>query len=189
MATTNGRGRGVAGNARRPHGARLARVQFPRKKTRTVPARLTITCSIVSDRRARMGDIPSWRELASGDPTTRAQNAALQVGSIGPALPQHACRRPQYLQPSTPSRLALDAADLSSRGREPMAKRNYRRMTADAAISVFRPMQLNLTMPVAMAVCRRCGYINGHVVVDRECHRVRCLAASSRPSDFANARP
>jgi IS1 family transposase len=48
-----------------------------------------------------------------------------------------------------PSRLALDTADLSSRGREPMAKRNYGRMTADAGLSLFRPMQLNLTMPVA----------------------------------------
>jgi hypothetical protein len=89
----------------------------------------------------------SGGELASGGATTRAQNAGLQVGSIGPALPQHACRRPQYLRPSTPSRLALDTADLSSRGREPMAKRNYGRMTADAGLSLFRPMQLNLTMP------------------------------------------
>ena len=89
----------------------------------------------------------SGGELASGGATTRAQNAGLQVGSIGPALPQHACRRPQYLQPSTPSRLALDTADFSSRGREPMAKRNYGRMTADGGLSLFRPMQLNLTMP------------------------------------------
>src|SRR5882762_4434130 len=44
------------------------------------------------------------------------EDAALQVASIGPALPQHACRRPQYLQSSTPSRLAADAADLPSRG-------------------------------------------------------------------------
>jgi len=32
------------------------------------------------------------------------------------ALPQHACRRSQHLQPSTPSRLAIDAADLPGRG-------------------------------------------------------------------------
>src|SRR5271169_2315884 len=77
-----------------------------------------------------------------------------------PALPQHACRRPQYLQPSTPSRLALDTADLSSRGREPMAKRNYGRMTADAGLSLFRPMQLNLTMPrrlLATSISSTCG--------------------------------
>jgi hypothetical protein len=30
------------------------------ENTRTVPASLTIICSIASDRRARMGDIPSW---------------------------------------------------------------------------------------------------------------------------------
>jgi hypothetical protein len=28
-----------------------------------------------------------------------------------------------------------------------MAKRNYGRMTADAGLFLFRPMQLNLTMP------------------------------------------
>ena len=30
-----------------------------------------------------------------------------------------------------------------------MAKRNYGRMTADGGLSLFRPMQLNLTMPTA----------------------------------------
>jgi hypothetical protein len=29
-----------------------------------------------------------------------------------------------------------------------MAKRNYGRMTADAGLSLFRPMQLNLTIPL-----------------------------------------
>ena len=30
-----------------------------------------------------------------------------------------------------------------------MAKRNYGRMTADGGLSLFRPMQLNLTMPAS----------------------------------------
>src|ERR1700736_5113408 len=64
----------------------------------------------------------SGREFASGSATTRAQNAAVQIGSIGPALPQHACRSPQYLQSSTPSRLAVNAPDLPSRGGDPMAR-------------------------------------------------------------------
>jgi len=35
-----------------------------------------------------------------------------------PNASQHACRSSQHLQPSTPSRLALDAPDLPSRGAE-----------------------------------------------------------------------
>jgi hypothetical protein len=58
----------------------------------------------------------SGGELASACTATRAQSAAVQIGSICPALPQHACRGPQHLQPSTPSRIAIDAADLPSRG-------------------------------------------------------------------------
>jgi transposase-like protein len=56
----------------------------------------------------------SGGELASARTATRAQDAAVQIGSIRSAFPQHACRRPQHLQPSTPSRLAIDAADLPS---------------------------------------------------------------------------
>ena len=54
----------------------------------------------------------------------RAQNAAVQVSSLRPTLPRHACRRSQHLQhlqPSTPSRLALDAPDLPSRSGQPVA--------------------------------------------------------------------
>ena len=64
----------------------------------------------------------SGGELASACTATRAQDAAVQIGSICPALSQHACRGPQHLQPSTPSRLAIDAADLSSRSGERMAE-------------------------------------------------------------------
>ncbi len=55
--------------------------------------------------------------------TARAQDAAVQVSSIRPALPEHACRCPQHLQSSTPSRFAVDAPNIPSRRGEPMAKR------------------------------------------------------------------
>src|SRR6202035_434864 len=57
----------------------------------------------------------SGREFASGGATTRAQTATVQIGSIRPTLPRHARRRPQYVQPSTPSHLTVNAADLQSR--------------------------------------------------------------------------
>jgi DDE domain len=50
------------------------------------------------------------------------QDAAIQIGSVCPALPQHACRGPQHLQSSAPSRLAINAMDLSSRSGERMAE-------------------------------------------------------------------
>jgi hypothetical protein len=75
----------------------------------------------------------SSRKLASGGATTRAQNAAVQVSSLRPALPQHACRRSQHLQPSTPSRLALDAPDLPSRGGGSMEKCGCRSVIAYCA--------------------------------------------------------
>src|SRR5215472_14103199 len=41
----------------------------------------------------------SRREFASACTATRAQNTAIQIGRICPALPQHACRGSQHLQP------------------------------------------------------------------------------------------
>src|SRR6202007_1463135 len=75
----------------------------------------------------------SGREFASAGAATRAQNAALQIASICPALPQHACRGPQHLQRSTPSRLAIDAADLPIRGGERMAECGGGRVIAHPA--------------------------------------------------------
>ena len=48
-------------------------------------------------------------------------SAAGERVSLRPAFSQHARRHPQHFQPSTSSRLALDAADLPRRGGEPMA--------------------------------------------------------------------
>src|SRR4029077_10438163 len=75
----------------------------------------------------------SGREFASGSATTRAQNAAVQISSIRPVLSQHACRRRQYLQPSAPSRLTINAADLPSRGGERMAECSCRSVNAHSA--------------------------------------------------------
>ena len=62
-------------------------------------------------------------KFASGGATTRAQNTAVQIGSIRPAYPQHACRHPQYLQSPTPSYLSIDASDLQSRSCQQLANR------------------------------------------------------------------
>jgi hypothetical protein len=43
----------------------------------------------------------SRRKLPSSRAATRAQDAALEVGSLRPALPQHARCCTQHLQPST----------------------------------------------------------------------------------------
>jgi DDE domain len=79
----------------------------------------------------------SRREFASACTATRAQDAAVQIGSICPALPQHACRRPQHLQFSTPPRLAINAADLSSRSGERMAKCSGDRVIGHPASGFF----------------------------------------------------
>jgi hypothetical protein len=75
------------------------------------------------------------------------KNAAVQVGSLCPAFSQHARRRPQHLQPSTPSRLALDAPDLPSRGGEPMEKCGYRSVIACPAWGAYCSTDVNLTIP------------------------------------------
>src|SRR5215467_515677 len=49
----------LAEDARRPLGARPARRRSP-ENDGTVPAKLSIVCTIESDRRGRMGDIPNW---------------------------------------------------------------------------------------------------------------------------------
>ena len=60
-----------------------------------------------------------------------------KIGSISPALPQHACRGPQHLQLSTPSRLAIDAAELSNRSGERMAKSSRGRVIAYPAFRLL----------------------------------------------------
>jgi hypothetical protein len=83
----------------------------------------------------------------------REQDAAIQIGSICPALPQHACCGSQHLQPSTPSRLAINVADLPSRGGERMAECSRRSVIAHPASGLFVLVKLNLTKRIF-----RCGH-------------------------------
>jgi hypothetical protein len=102
-----------------------------------------------ADLRARTGapEEQSRREFASGGAATRAQDAAVQIGAIRPTFPQHACRRPQQLQPSTPSRFAIDVADLPSRGGERMAQCRRGRVITRSGSDSFCSPRVNLTMP------------------------------------------
>jgi putative transposase len=70
----------------------------------------------------------SSRELSSAGATARAQGAAIQVTSLRAALPEYACRRLQYLQSSTPSRLPIHAAKIPNRCCRAMEKRCHSRM-------------------------------------------------------------
>jgi len=58
---------------------------------------------------------------------------AVQVGALRTALSQHARRHPQHLQPPTPPRLTRHAADLPSRGGQPVAQRGPSSVTVCSA--------------------------------------------------------
>jgi hypothetical protein len=62
------------------------------------------------------------------------------------AFSQHARCRPQHLQPSMPSRLALDAPDLPSRGSEPMAGCDRGRVIAHPASDSFAHQRFFATL-------------------------------------------
>jgi hypothetical protein len=68
-------------------------------------------------------------KLAPGGMMTRAQDAALQIGSICPTLSQCAFRPVQQLQRSALSRLPVDAADLQSGSHGAVAERYCRGMS------------------------------------------------------------
>src|SRR5215472_4089040 len=123
----------------------------------------------------------SSRELASAGATTRVQNAAVQVGSLRPAFSQHARRRSQHLQSSTPSRSTLDAPDLSSRGSEPMAGCRRSRVIAPSALASFCSPQIKLTTPPKpireIAWKAQLG----------TCMRYRKLARSGKPAKVVTA--
>jgi hypothetical protein len=86
-------------------------------------------------------------EFASACAAAGAQDAAVQIGSICTALPQHACRGPQHFQPSTPSGLAINAADLPSQGGERMAECS-RGVIAHPASGFFEPIKFNPRKPL-----------------------------------------
>ena len=79
--------------------------------------------------RARAPAEQSGREFASDGAPTRAQATTLQISPIRPALPQHACRRRQHLQPSTPPRLQIHTAEIPRRCCGAMGDRCRSRMT------------------------------------------------------------
>jgi transposase-like protein len=81
--------------------------------------------------RAGSAQKQSGRELASDGATTRAEDAALQVGSLRPALPLDPGSGPQYLQPSAPPALTFHASAVQSRGRPRLAGSDYGSLSAD----------------------------------------------------------
>src|SRR5467141_1022890 len=86
--------------------------------------------------------------------TTRAQDAALQVSRICPALSQHARRRSQQFQPSAAPRLPIDAADLQSRIGSAMAERRCSGVSSGRALPPSEPTLVAVTKPLRDA-CRR----------------------------------
>jgi hypothetical protein len=84
-------------------------------------------------------------EFASGRPSTRTEDAALQIGRVGATFPRLPRGRLQHLQPSAPSRLPLGIADDESCGLGAMAGSDGRLKTSPAA--VLRSGGVKLTMP------------------------------------------
>jgi len=87
----------------------------------------------------------SGREFVSGGATARAQAAKIQISPIRPVLSEHACCRPQYLQPPTSSRLTIDAADLQSRGGGAMVKRCRSSVKPDQPYASLIPRPVTVT--------------------------------------------
>src|SRR6516164_3138493 len=87
--------------------------------------------------RTRAQNEQSGGELASSGATTRAQAATLQISPIRSMLSEHARCRSQHLQPPTPSRLAIDVADLQSRGGRAMVRRRRSSVRTDQPLRPF----------------------------------------------------
>jgi hypothetical protein len=75
---------------------------------------------------------------------------AVQVCSIRAALPQHARRRPQYVQPSTPSHIPVDAADLQSRSGSAVVRRRCSGVRPDQPLPPFKPPLVAVTKPATL---------------------------------------
>jgi hypothetical protein len=65
--------------------------------------------------------------------------ATLQIRPIRSMLSEHARCRPQHLQPPTPSRFAIDVADLQSRGGRAMVRRRRSSVRPDHPLRPFLP--------------------------------------------------
>src|SRR5712671_3077712 len=83
--------------------------------------------------------------------TTRAQDAALQVSRICPAVSQHARRRSQQFQPSAAPRLPIDAADLQNRSGSAMAERRCSGVSSGRALPPSEPTLVTVTKPANKA--------------------------------------
>jgi hypothetical protein len=84
--------------------------------------RFTLSYRDVEELLAERPQEQSGGKFASSRATTRAQAAAVQVGSIRPALPRHARRHSQYLQSATPPHLPIHTAHLPRRSYRTVAK-------------------------------------------------------------------
>ena len=128
--------------------------------------------------RAEAAEEQSSRKLAPGGATARAQNAAVQVGSLRPAISEHARRHPQHLQPPTPSRLPLDATDIPRRGGKPMARCRRGRVSAHPASDTFCSPQVKLTVPFS-------EIRELHVLIKVHCGKAPPYSKSATPQSHA----
>jgi len=78
----------------------------------------------------RAGPAPEQprREFAPAGSTTSAQDAGLQFARMGPALSQHARRRPQHFQPPNATCLSPHAAPVQGRCPSSVAERDRRNL-------------------------------------------------------------
>src|SRR5260370_42029453 len=84
-------------------------------------------------------EIVLFRVLQGLFGTTRAKNAAVQVGWICPALSERARRRLQQFLPPAPPHLPIDPSDLQSGGGSAMASGRRSRVRSNRALSPSPP--------------------------------------------------
>src|SRR5262249_59726524 len=87
----------AAADAQAAYETRLRAEIAGHRQTAILRLRVPASATELSARAGIAGE-QSGRKLASGGTTTRAQDAAVQVGSLRPAFSQYARRRSQHLQ-------------------------------------------------------------------------------------------
>ena len=118
-------------------------------------------------------------------PTARAQGAAIQVASLRAALPEYACRRPQYLQSSTTSYLPIHAAKIPNRSCCAMEKRCYSRVTLGQFWLSVRTSFVAVTKPPVGLPPQRASRFLSRPTLKRTqrwpicCDPLSCLGAKS----------
>src|SRR5215204_3432430 len=86
------------------------------------------------------GDLP-------GRATTRAEDAALQVGGVSPALPLDPSSGPQHLRSPAPPRLSPHPPSVPSRGCPCVAGRDHGRVIPSQSEPIAPPHNINVTVP------------------------------------------